>query len=73
MGSASARLAGVWIVSRATSYLFTIGWEWLLFALAAWGIRLGGGSIESVIGGRWSTAKEFRRDLGYRSPISGGI
>lgn len=50
--------------SRAVSYLFTIAWEWLLFALAAWGIRLGGGSIESVIGKRWSTAKQFGRDLG---------
>jgi membrane protease YdiL (CAAX protease family) len=50
--------------SRATGYLFTIGWEWLLFALAAWGIRLGRGSIQSVIGASWSTAKVFRRDLG---------
>jgi hypothetical protein len=50
--------------SRAVSYLFTIAWEWLLFALAAWGIRLGGGSIESVIGERWLTAKQFGRDLG---------
>lgn len=38
--------------------------EWLLLALAAWGIRLGGGSIRNVIGGSWSTAKQFRRDLG---------
>jgi uncharacterized protein len=51
-------------VSRATSYLITIGWEWLLLALAAWGIRLGGGSIESVIGNRWSTAKQIGRDVG---------
>lgn len=50
--------------SRATSYLITTGWEWLLFVLAAWGIRLGGGSIQSVIGGSWSTAKQFWSDLG---------
>jgi uncharacterized protein len=50
--------------SRAESYVFTISWEWLLFALAAWGIRLGGGSIQSAIGGRWLTAKQFWRDLG---------
>jgi len=49
---------------RAASYLITIGWEWLLFALAAWGIRLGGGSIQSVTGGSWPTAKQFGRDLG---------
>lgn len=33
--------------SRAVSYLFTIAWEWLLFALAAWGIRLGGGRFKA--------------------------
>lgn len=50
--------------SRATSYVITMGWEWLLFALAAWGIRLGGGSIQSVIGGRWARPTDFFRDLG---------
>jgi membrane protease YdiL (CAAX protease family) len=50
--------------SRATGYLFTIAWEWLLFALAAWGIRLGGVSIKSVIGDRWSKPMDFLRDLG---------
>ncbi|MGZ4830190.1 MAG: CPBP family intramembrane glutamic endopeptidase [Candidatus Angelobacter sp.] len=50
--------------SRAISYLITMAWEWVLFALAAWGIRLGGGSIQSVIGGRWSAPKQFLRDLG---------
>ncbi|HEX3155086.1 MAG TPA: type II CAAX endopeptidase family protein [Candidatus Angelobacter sp.] len=50
--------------SRTTGYLFTMAWEWLLFALAAWGIRLGGGSIQEVIGGRWSTTKQFWGDLG---------
>jgi len=50
--------------SRATSYLLTMVWEWLMFALAAWGVRLGGGSIRNVIGRRWATAKQFWRDLG---------
>ena len=50
--------------SRAPSYVVTIACEWLLFGLAAWGIRLNGGSISSVIGGRWSTPKLFLRDLG---------
>ncbi len=39
-------------------------WEWLMFALAAWGVRLGRGSIRKVIGRRWPTAKQFWRDLG---------
>jgi membrane protease YdiL (CAAX protease family) len=50
--------------SRATGYLFTIAWEWLLFALASWGMRLGGISIKTVIGGRWSRPIDFFRDLG---------
>jgi hypothetical protein len=50
--------------SRATGYLFTIAWEWLLFALAAWGIRLGDASIRDVIGGRWARPIDFFRDLG---------
>ncbi|HEY1939529.1 MAG TPA: hypothetical protein VGJ33_16485 [Candidatus Angelobacter sp.] len=50
--------------SRASSYLAVIVCEWLLLALAAWGIRLGGVSLRSVIGGRWSKASEFLRDLG---------
>ena len=63
MGSASARPSGFWSLA-SYELSVTIGWEWLLLALAAWGIRLGGGSIESVIGGRWLTAKQFGRDLG---------
>jgi membrane protease YdiL (CAAX protease family) len=50
--------------TRATSYLVTIASEWLLFALAAWGMRLGGVSIRSVIGGRWTRPIDFLRDLG---------
>ncbi len=50
--------------SRETSYLFTIASEWLLLGLAAWGIRLGGVSIKSVIGGRWSKPIDLLRDLG---------
>jgi hypothetical protein len=49
---------------RATSYLITIACEWLLLGLAVWGIWLGGVSVQSVIGGQWSKASEFLRDLG---------
>jgi membrane protease YdiL (CAAX protease family) len=50
--------------SRAASYVVTIACEWLLFGLAAWGARMGGVSISTVVGGRWSTPKLFLRDLG---------
>ena len=45
-------------------HVVTIACEWLLFGLAAWGIRMQGVSISTVIGGRWSTPKLFLRDLG---------
>jgi hypothetical protein len=50
--------------SRATSYLITIAFEWLLAALALWGIRLGGTPVRTVIGEKWSSPKLFLRDLG---------
>ena len=50
--------------SRAASYVVTIACEWLLFGLAAWGTRMGGVAISTVVGGRWSTPKLFLRDLG---------
>ena len=50
--------------SRPTSYLITIAFEWLLAALAWWGLRLGGTPVRSVIGDRWSSPKLFLRDLG---------
>jgi len=50
--------------SRATSYLVAIACEWLLAAFAVWGARLGGVSIRTLIGGRWSTPALFLRDLG---------
>jgi membrane protease YdiL (CAAX protease family) len=45
-------------------YVVTIACEWLLFGLAAWGVRMGGVSISTVVGERWSTPKLFLRDLG---------
>lgn len=50
--------------SRASGYVITMVWEWVLFALAAWGIRMSGVSIASVIGGRWARPVYFFRDLG---------
>jgi membrane protease YdiL (CAAX protease family) len=50
--------------SRATSYVVTIACEWLLLGLAVWGIRLGGVTLRSLIGGRWSRPTLFLRDLG---------
>jgi hypothetical protein len=50
--------------SRPASYVVTIACEWLLFGLSAWGARMGGVSISTVVGGQWSTPKLFLRDLG---------
>jgi membrane protease YdiL (CAAX protease family) len=50
--------------SRAAGYVMMIVFEWLLFALAAWGMWLGGISIKCAIGGRWAGPVDFLRDLG---------
>lgn len=49
---------------RTTFYLITIACEWLLAGIAVWGARLGGVSVSSLIGGRWSKPTQFLRDLG---------
>jgi uncharacterized protein len=50
--------------TRAASYLITIVCEWLLAGIAVWGARMGGVSVRTLIGGRWSKPTLFLRDLG---------
>jgi membrane protease YdiL (CAAX protease family) len=38
--------------------------EWLLVGVVAWGVRLGGSSISSLIGEKWARLSHFLRDLG---------
>src|SRR5262249_17057026 len=49
---------------RATFYVATIAWEWLLTAYVLVGVRRHGTPLREVTGARWKSAKEFFRDLG---------
>jgi membrane protease YdiL (CAAX protease family) len=50
--------------SRISTYLFIMASEWLLVGLVAWGGRLGGSTLGSLIGEKWSKPSHFFRDLG---------
>jgi membrane protease YdiL (CAAX protease family) len=41
-------------VSRPAIYVTVIVFQWLLFALAFWGLKLGGVSVRSLVAYRWS-------------------
>jgi membrane protease YdiL (CAAX protease family) len=41
-------------VSRPAIYATVLAFQWLLFALAFWGLRLGGVSVRSLVAYRWS-------------------
>ena len=51
-------------LSRVTIYERTIFAEWFVLALVIIGVRLHGSPLSTVLGKRWSSAKEFTRDLG---------
>jgi CAAX protease family protein len=50
--------------SRIASYFLIMAAEWLLVGLVAWGVWLGGSSVASLIGEKWTRASHFFRDLG---------
>jgi uncharacterized protein len=50
--------------SRVPSYFLTMAAEWLLVGWVAWGVRLGGSSVSSLIGEKWTRVSDFFRDLG---------
>ena len=45
-------------------YLSVIVMEWLLMLFAWWGVRRRGGTVASLVRGRWENGDEFFRDLG---------
>jgi hypothetical protein len=54
--SGSARLVSLYI----TSILF----EWAVLGFVVWGVRRHGGSLAVVLGRRWTSVRQFLRDLG---------
>ena len=47
---------------RVSAYLLTMAWEWCVVAFVYLGVRRRGVTFRNLIGGRWSTAKEFAKD-----------
>lgn len=48
---------------RLFTYLFTIGWEWLLVAYIWWGIRKSGFKLRDLVGGRWKSPEDALLDV----------
>ena len=61
---------------RARTYLLTMISEWLVFAYVAAGVRRRGASLSLVVGSRWTSVRQLRRDIGMAAAfwvISGGF
>jgi CAAX protease family protein len=52
------------IPHRARVYLFVILFEWFTFAFTVAGVRSSGAPLSFVLGDRWQSARQVRRDLG---------
>ncbi|MGH9521109.1 MAG: CPBP family glutamic-type intramembrane protease [Terriglobales bacterium] len=48
---------------RTFTYLFTIGWEWLLVAYIAWGIRKKQLKLRDLVGGKWKSPEDALLDV----------
>lgn len=59
-----ARFAGALHPNRVRLYLFSIGQEWLMFAVILFGLRRAGTPLSRVIGQRWRSSRELLRDVG---------
>lgn len=49
---------------RVSSYLLTMGWEYLLVGYIAWGARKKGVTLRQLIGGKWQSLEKFLVDVG---------
>lgn len=54
-------------------YLTVTAMNWLLVLFVWKGVRARGGSFSSLIGGRWTSAREVFRDLGWASLFWGAL
>ena len=50
--------------SLVPSYFLVIAIEWLLVGFVAWGVRLSGSNVSSLIGKKWTKPSHFFRDFG---------
>jgi len=52
------------IPHRVRLYLFALLFDWLLFAFIVAGVRSRGAPLSIVLGDRWQSARQVRRDIG---------
>jgi membrane protease YdiL (CAAX protease family) len=45
------------------TYLFTMGWEWLLVGFVLWGTRRNGVSLKDLVGGKWESPEDGLIDV----------
>lgn len=50
--------------NRLFFYGVTMAWEWIMVAYIYWGVRRHGKSMRELVGGGWTRARDFFRDLG---------
>ena len=45
------------------TYLFTMGWEWILVAFVLWGARRNGFGLKELVGGKWKSPEDGLIDV----------
>ena len=45
------------------TYLFTMGWEWLLVGFVLWGARKNGVTLKELVGGKWKSPEDGLIDV----------
>jgi len=50
--------------NRLFFYGVTMAWEWIVVAYIYWGVRRHGKPMRELVGGGWTRARDFFRDLG---------
>jgi membrane protease YdiL (CAAX protease family) len=45
------------------TYLFTMGWEWLLVVFVLWGVRKNGVTLKELVGGKWKSPEDGLIDV----------
>jgi len=61
----SAQQGGARIAHRGHlfTYLFTMGWEWLLVAFVIWGAKRNGVTLKDLVGGKWKSPEDGLIDV----------
>lgn len=50
--------------SHVFTYLFTMGWEWMMVGFVLWGARKNGVTLKELVGGKWNSPEDGLIDVG---------